>query len=224
MCSACRGQKTALASLELGLLVVIRQLLGAVSAENLTCILCKSSHSSYPPSHRSSFSLCFANGPFMPHTSYLHWTVNTLKSHHPFRWSAPVKWVNPTPHGNPEQPACCSPVHSQPSGPLTPNPSPFPCSPQVCWKFRHLMIFWQSQTLLQTSHGYKMADCGTGKESGISHSSSKDAVTSPVPSIRSSMAFLTPLSKARASAGLWKVRPNFLLSTFQWWNVGLALV
>ena len=45
-----------------------------------------------------------------------------------------------------------------------------------------------------------------------------------VPSMRSSMAFLTPLSKARASAGLWKVSPNFLLSTFQWWKVGFALV
>lgn len=60
-----------------------------------------------------------------------------------------------------------------------------------------------------------MADGGNEKESGTFHSPSKGAVTNPVPSIRSSMAFLTPLSKARASAGLWKVRPNFLLSTFQ---------
>lgn len=37
-----------------------------------------------------------------------------------------------------------------------------------------------------------------------------------VPSVRSSMAFLTPLSNARASAGLRKVSPNFRLSTFQW--------
>lgn len=35
------------------------------------------------------------------------------------------------------------------------------------------------------------------------------------PSVRSSMAFLTPRSKARASAGLWNVRPHFLLSTRQ---------
>lgn len=48
--------------------------------------------------------------------------------------------------------------------------------------------------------------------------------TPRLPSMRSSMAFLTPLSKARASAGLWKVSPNFLLSTFQWWKVGLAFV
>lgn len=36
------------------------------------------------------------------------------------------------------------------------------------------------------------------------------------PSVMSSKAFRTPLSKARASAGLWNVKPHFLLSTFQW--------
>lgn len=45
-----------------------------------------------------------------------------------------------------------------------------------------------------------------------------------VPSARSSMAFRTPLSNALASAGLWKDRPHFLSSTFQWWNVGVAMV
>lgn len=45
-----------------------------------------------------------------------------------------------------------------------------------------------------------------------------------VPSARSSIAFRTPLSKALASAGLWKERPHLLSSTFQWWNVGVAMV
>lgn len=45
-----------------------------------------------------------------------------------------------------------------------------------------------------------------------------------VPSAKSSRAFRTPLSKALASAGLWKDRPHFLSSTFQWWNVGIAMV
>lgn len=44
------------------------------------------------------------------------------------------------------------------------------------------------------------------------------------PSARSSIAFRTPLSNALASAGLWKDRPHFLSSTFQWWNMGVAMV
>ena len=36
------------------------------------------------------------------------------------------------------------------------------------------------------------------------------------------IAILTPLSKALASAAVWKVRPNFLLSVLQWWKVGIT--
>ena len=43
-----------------------------------------------------------------------------------------------------------------------------------------------------------------------------------LPSNRSQIAIRTPLSKARASAAVWKVRPNFLLSVLQWWNVGIT--
>lgn len=40
----------------------------------------------------------------------------------------------------------------------------------------------------------------------------------------SSMARRTPRSKARASAGLWKVSPNFLSLILQWWKMGVTLL
>lgn len=40
----------------------------------------------------------------------------------------------------------------------------------------------------------------------------------------SSTAVRTPLSKARASAAVWNVSPNFLSPVFQWWNVGITLL
>jgi len=45
-----------------------------------------------------------------------------------------------------------------------------------------------------------------------------------LPSSRSSTAIRTPLSKALASAAVWKVRPNFWSPVRQWWNVGITLL
>ena len=45
-----------------------------------------------------------------------------------------------------------------------------------------------------------------------------------IPSSRSSTAMRTPLSKARASAAVWNVRPNFWSPVRQWWNVGITLL
>lgn len=44
------------------------------------------------------------------------------------------------------------------------------------------------------------------------------------PWLMSSMARRMPRSKARASAGLWKVSPNFLSLILQWWKMGLTLL
>lgn len=47
---------------------------------------------------------------------------------------------------------------------------------------------------------------------------------SNLPSRRSSTAIRTPLSKALASAAVWKVSPNFWSPVRQWWNVGMTLL
>lgn len=44
------------------------------------------------------------------------------------------------------------------------------------------------------------------------------------PWLMSSMARRMPRSKARASAGLWKVSPNFLSLILQWWKMGVTLL
>lgn len=106
------------------------------------------------------------------------------------------------------------------------NPSllPLHCHFTLFGASQSFGIYWTGpQTLPQTTNIWWQT-VGIQKNLEHFHSPTKGTVTSSVPSIRSSIAFLTPLSKARASAGLWKVSPNFLLSTFQWWNVGLALV
>lgn len=66
--------------------------------------------------------------------------------------------------------------------------------------------------------GTKNKEMGGGENREDSHFATHIKVVGYciVPSVRSSMAFLTPLSNARASAGLRKVSPNFRLSTFQW--------
>ena len=45
-----------------------------------------------------------------------------------------------------------------------------------------------------------------------------------LPSKTSWMAIVTPLSKALASAAVWKVIPYLLLPVFQWWKVGITLL